>query len=106
MRIRRKYFVLLVACLVLSAIAIRAYLVPPHAWSQIHIGDSAAQVRATWPAVFSDLHDVKGDFCYRPLFLAHWRLQIVYGADDKVAAKYYVLRVGTRDCYKEFNFSD
>jgi hypothetical protein len=84
----------------------RLYTVPPRAWSQIHIGDSAEQVRVKWPTVDRYLHDIKGAFCYRPLVLGYWRLWIIYGPDDKVSKKYCILRLGTRNNFKDFDFDD
>jgi len=106
MCIKPKHIVLGLVCLVLVAAVIRPYTAPPKAWSQIHIGDSAGQVRAMRPSVDQYLHDIKGDFCYRPLVLGYWRLWIIYGDDDRVSKKYCFLRLGTRNYFKDFEFGD
>jgi hypothetical protein len=106
MYIKRKHIILGFACLVAAVEAFRPYIAPPKAWSQIHIGDSVEQVRTKWPTVIQDLHDDKGDFCYRRLLLGHWRMWIIYGPGDRVLRKYCVLRLGTRNFFKNFSFDD
>jgi hypothetical protein len=106
MCVKRKYIISGLACLVAVVVTFRAYTVPPKAWSQIHIGDTTEQVRTKWPTVIQDLHDIKGDFCYRRLLLGHWRLWIIYGPGDRVLEKHCFLRLGTQNCFKDISFDD
>jgi hypothetical protein len=100
---RKRITLLLVAGLLVAlTLFVQTYAVPPRAWRQIQVGDTPEQVRAKWPTVVQDLQDIKGDFCYHRVPLGIWRLQIFYGADHRVSEKFCSLRLGTRDCFKEF----
>ena len=101
---KRVLIVTTAACVLVAAALVWIYATPPAAWGQIHVGDAPAQVRAKWPTVFHDLHDIKGDFCYRSLPFGLWRLQVVYGPDHRVLKKHCILRLGTRNYFKDVHY--
>jgi hypothetical protein len=94
------------ACLLALAIVLSAYATPPRAWRQIHIGDTPEQFRLKRPAVIQDLQDIKGDFCYRRLPLGYWQLWVIYGPDHRVVGKHCILRLGTRNYFKDVRYED
>lgn len=103
---KRKCIVVLILAVLFASVALLlwVYTIPPRAWRQIHVGDTSEQVRAEWPAVVQDLQDIKGDFCYQKVPLGYWRLWIIYRPDNRVSEEYCVLRLGTRNDFKDFQF--
>jgi hypothetical protein len=103
---RRVIVAAIVVVILLLLTLLHSYLTPPTAWSEIHVGDTEAQVQGRWPDVYRDLHDIKGDFLFHKTFLGSWRLQIIYGPDNRVSKKRCVLRIGTKNNFKEIQFGD
>jgi hypothetical protein len=78
----------------------------PAAWDQIQVGDSQTDAVRKCPDKHQEFHYAKGNFYYDNHFYGFWSMYIVYDSANKVQAKRFTLRIGTKEIFHDFRYGE